>query len=164
MENYVKGVNIDPEISLSELPFNYLPPGVVWMKVRPGSKMTNLIKYALKSMEECRSQVWTGVGPAIGKCISCVEIMKRKIPNLHQITKISYHKCEEYWNPKNNELDPIRIVRNIPVLHVLLSSDSLDSTVPGYQLSQPSQNINFRQVKKITTKRKLRNKRETSTP
>lgn len=92
MENYLKGGNVYHEIDFSELPFNHLPSNLVWMKVRPGSKMTNLIEYAIKSMEENRCQVWTGMGPAIGKAISCVEIMKRKIPNLHQITKISYNK------------------------------------------------------------------------
>lgn len=94
MENYVKGTNADPEIELSDLPFKCLPPNVTWMKVRPGSKMTNLIEFAIKSMDASKTQIWSGIGPAIGKTISCVEIIKRKMPNLHQISKISYHKYE----------------------------------------------------------------------
>ncbi|XP_046651263.1 ribonuclease P protein subunit p25-like protein [Daphnia pulicaria] len=136
MENYVKGTNADPEIELSDLPFKCLPPNVTWMKVRPGSKMTNLIEFALKSMEDNKTQVWSGTGAAIGKTISCVEIMKRKIQNLHQISKISYHKCEEYWNPKSDELDSLRVVRSIPLIHILLSIEPLDSNEPGYQSSQ----------------------------
>jgi ribonuclease P/MRP protein subunit RPP25 len=92
MENYVKGINTDPEIELCDLPFKCLPSNVTWMKVRPGSKMTNLIEFALKSINDGKTQIWSGIGPAIGKTISCVEIVKRKIPNLHQISKISYHK------------------------------------------------------------------------
>jgi len=96
MENYVKGMNTDPEMELSDLPFKSLPPNVTWMKVRPGSKMTNLIEFALKSMEDSKTQIWSGIGPAVGKTISCAEIMKRKIPNLHQISKISYHKYNKF--------------------------------------------------------------------
>jgi hypothetical protein len=54
--------------------------------------MTNLIEFAITSMDATKTQMWSGIGPAIGKTISCVEIVKRKIPNLHQISKISYHK------------------------------------------------------------------------
>jgi ribonuclease P/MRP protein subunit RPP25 len=92
MENYVKGMNTDPDIEWGDLPFKCLPSNLTWMKVRPGSKMTNLIEFAITSMDATKTQMWSGIGPAIGKTISCVEIVKRKIPNLHQISKISYHK------------------------------------------------------------------------
>ena len=92
MENYMKGKNIEPQIELTDLPFKCISPDIVWMKVKPASKMTNYIEFALKSLEEKQIQLWTGIGPAIGKTISCVEILKRRIPNLHQITKVAYHR------------------------------------------------------------------------
>ncbi len=92
MENYIKGKNIEPQIELSDLPFKNIPPNIIWMKVKPASKMTTHIEYALKSLAENQNQLWTGIGPAIGKTISCVEILKRQIPNLHQITKVAYQR------------------------------------------------------------------------
>lgn len=92
MENYDKGNNVEPDIRLCELPFTNLPANIVWMKVKPSSKMNSLIEYALKSIRENETLVWTGFGPAIGKTISCAEILKRRITNLNQITKIGYHK------------------------------------------------------------------------
>nr|CAG4637526.1 EOG090X0KMN [Ceriodaphnia reticulata] len=136
MENYIKGKNIEFQIELSDLPFKNIPPDIVWMKVKPASKMTTHIDYAIKSFEENQIQLWTGIGPAIGKTISCIEIIKRRIPNLHQITKVAYHKCEEHWVPKLDGLDSLKVVRNIPVIHILLSTELLDSNEPGYQHSQ----------------------------
>lgn len=95
--------------------------------------MTNLIGFGLKSLEENKIQLWSGVGPAVGKTISCVEIIKRRFGNLHQISKISYQKCEELWEPKLDGLDSLKVVRNVPVIHILLSSNPLDTTELGYQ-------------------------------
>ena len=92
MEHYFKGKNVEPQIHLCDLPFKNVPPNLIWIKVRPSSKMTSHIEYSKKSFEEQKIQIWTGMGPAISKTISCVEIMKREIPTLHQITKITYHK------------------------------------------------------------------------
>lgn len=92
MENYSKGENIELPLELSDVPIKNLPCNVVWMRVKPASKMTNLIEFALNSFKENKTQLWTGIGPAVGKAISCAEIVKRRSKNLHQITKICYHK------------------------------------------------------------------------
>jgi len=133
MENYSKGANLEKPLELSDVPIKDIPAGIVWMKVKPASKMTNLIGFAMKSLEENRIQLWSGVGPAVGKTISCIEIIKRRFGNLHQISKISYQSCEELWEPKMDGLDSLKVVRNIPVIHILLSCDPLDTTELGYQ-------------------------------
>lgn len=92
MENYSKGENIELPLELGDVPIKNLPSNLVWMRVKPASKMTNLIEFALNSFKENKTQLWTGVGPAVGKAISCAEIVKRRSKSLHQITKISYHK------------------------------------------------------------------------
>lgn len=92
MENYDKGNNVEPEILLCDLPFTNLPANIIWMRVKPSSKMNSLIEYALKSIQANETLLWTGFGPAIGKTISCAEILKRRRKNLNQITKIAYHK------------------------------------------------------------------------
>jgi len=94
MENYTKGSNIEKQLELSDVPIKDLPTDVTWMKVKPGSKMDNLITFALQLLQTGGKtcQLWTGIGPAIGKTISCAEIIKSKCQNLHQLSKICYHQ------------------------------------------------------------------------
>ncbi|PSN56831.1 Ribonuclease P protein subunit p25-like protein, partial [Blattella germanica] len=61
-------------------------------QVGAGSKMRNLLGYAIKAFKEERAIVWSGSGAAIGKAISCAEIMKRHFRQAHQITKICPRK------------------------------------------------------------------------
>jgi len=44
-----------------------------------------------------------------------------------------YHRCEELWIPKLEGLDQLKIVRNIPAIHILLSRKPLDAQEAGYQ-------------------------------
>lgn len=92
MENYSKAENVELPLELSDVPIKNIPSDVVWMQVKPASKMANLIEFALNSLKEKKAQLWTGIGPAVGKTISCAEIVKRRNKNLHQITRIAYHK------------------------------------------------------------------------
>jgi len=133
MENYSKGANLEKPLELCDVPINNIPVGIVWMKVKPASKMINLIEFAVKSLEENGIQLWSGIGPAVGKTVSCVEIIKRRFGNLHQISKINYQKCEELWEPKVDGLDTLKVVRNVPVIHILLSVNPLDMAELGYQ-------------------------------
>ena len=98
MENYSKGANLEKPLELCDVPINNIPVGIVWMKVKPASKMINLIEFAVKSLEENGIQLWSGIGPAVGKTVSCVEIIKRRFGNLHQISKINYQKSVFFLN------------------------------------------------------------------
>lgn len=157
MENYSKGANLEKPLELSDVPIKDIPAGIVWMKVKPASKMTNLVGFALKSLEENKIQLWSGVGPAVGKTISCVEIIKRRFGNLHQISKISYQKCEELWEPKLDGLDSLRVVRNVPVIHILLSCDPLDTAELGYQAPGMCSNLWKETERKSEPSRRPRN-------
>nr|CAD7587674.1 unnamed protein product [Timema genevievae] len=101
-------------------------------QVGAGSKMRSVLGFAMKSFKDERCIVWSGSGPAISKTISCAEIMKRRYKNTHQITKIGYRKVEEFWEPQIEDLDPLVVVREIPIIHILLSKDELNSEEPGY--------------------------------
>ncbi|XP_013783332.1 ribonuclease P protein subunit p25-like protein isoform X3 [Limulus polyphemus] len=83
--------------------------------------------------ENKRHMVIAGVGKAINKSITCAEIMKRKYKSLHQITKIGYKRVEELWKPKTEELDKLKVTREIPAIYILLCKDPLDNNELGYQ-------------------------------
>ncbi|KAM4709044.1 ribonuclease P protein subunit p25-like protein isoform 1-T2 [Discoglossus pictus] len=134
MENYKK---VDVVEKPQEVPFSGLPTDTIEMKVKDGSKIRNLMGFAIGKMENdsVRQIVFSGSGKALSKTITCVEIMKRRVKNLHQITKISYRPIEELWEPIVPEvgLDTLTVKRNTPAIYVLLSKDPLDTAEPGYQ-------------------------------
>ncbi|NXN95697.1 RP25L protein, partial [Rhinopomastus cyanomelas] len=134
MENYKKTKTVEKPCPL---PFTNLPSDVIEMKVKDGSKIRNLITYAINKMEldSVRQIVFTGSGKAASKTITCVEIMKRRLKVLHQSTKLLFKQIEEIWEPIVPEagLDALTVKRNIPTISVLLSKDALDPQEPGYQ-------------------------------
>lgn len=134
MENYQK---VRVEEKPMELPFTSLPPDIIEMKVKDGSKIRNLMGFAIGKMEsESMHQIlFSGTGKALGKTLTCVEIMKRRVKDLHQITKIFYRQTEEIWEPIVPEagLDPLTVKRNCPSICILLSKVPLDTAEPGYQ-------------------------------
>jgi len=107
----------------------------VHMRVSGGSKIKNLLGFAIKKFKEpeIKQLTWNGSGQAVAKAISCAEIMKRKIKDLHQINKVRYHRIEEFWEPKLDDLERLKVNRDIPAITILLSKEELDSTLPGYQ-------------------------------
>lgn len=131
MENYEKGEVIDQ--CPGPPPFKDLKEGFVHMKVQPSSKLRHLLEFAHKAFQDpSKTQmVFTGSGRALERTITCVEIMKRKHKGLHQVNKVCYKKVEEVWLPKSDDLDKLKVVREIPAIHILLSKDPVDATQLG---------------------------------
>ncbi|CAL1535579.1 unnamed protein product [Lymnaea stagnalis] len=130
MENYSKGESrtvYDPPSLTME--------GAVEMKVTNGSKIRNIMGYAMSTFADknIRHLTWNGTENAINKTISCAEIMKRKIKGLHQITQIGFLRVEDFWEPTVEGLDTLKVNTNIPAISILLSKDPLDASDPSYQ-------------------------------
>ncbi|XP_050075323.1 ribonuclease P protein subunit p25-like protein [Anopheles maculipalpis] len=137
MMHYKKGKNVEEELSQDQIPIEVLPEQFLWMHVKGGSAVMNLVEHAKKALEDGthRSVVWSGSDGGVGKTISCAEIIKRHF-ELHQVTRICYRKVEEFWDPQENGLEQIVAKRNIPCVHILTSLDEIDPKVPGYQHSK----------------------------
>ncbi|XP_071803177.1 ribonuclease P protein subunit p25-like protein [Asterias amurensis] len=139
MDHYEKGEIVevhgedDKEKTFSNLGLDL--SNITTMKVKHGSKVRNLLGFAFKVIknENTKYIIFTGSGPAISKTITCVEIVKRKMKTLHQITRIFYNRIDEYWNPKEEGLDRLKVSRDIPTISILLSKESLPSQECGYQ-------------------------------
>ncbi|XP_028836827.1 ribonuclease P protein subunit p25-like protein [Denticeps clupeoides] len=153
MENYSKARTVEQPCAC---PFPDLSNSAPVVRVKDGSKIRNLMRFALSRMEgkaeksgpgdsegagtgaevqPCRQIMFTGAGPSVAKAISCVEILKRRVRGLHQHTRLMYHAVQDVWEPLVPEagLDALTVSRNVPAVWVLLSKDPLDSTQPGYQ-------------------------------
>ncbi|XP_045519553.1 ribonuclease P protein subunit p25-like protein isoform X1 [Pieris brassicae] len=136
MENYSKGKNVEEQMERDKIPITNLPVDFLWMQVKGGSKMTNLLSHASGILEDktTTTVVWSGAGVAISKVISCAEILKRKFSLKYQVTKLTFKSVEEYWEPKLDGLETIVVKRQIPVIHILLSSQEIEDTQQlGYQ-------------------------------
>lgn len=140
MENFRKVKTSEEE---SPLPFPDLPSGVVEMKVKEGSKIRNLMGFAMGRMEleDTRQIVFSGCGRAVTKTVTCVEIMKRKLGGLHQVTKVQYKTLLEVWENKDpqpeGQVEHLTVHKNVPSICILLSKDPLDTHQMGYQPPDP---------------------------
>lgn len=143
MENYKKGKNVEEPFERDKIPISNLPNNFLWMQVRGGSKIRNLLTHAINEFPEVKHVVWTGFGPSVGKCITCAEIMKREFNNsLHQITRLCYRHVEEYWDPLLPELDQLIVKRKLPMIHIYLTTETLNKDELGYQA--PGQKVPLR--------------------
>ncbi|XP_078388325.1 ribonuclease P protein subunit p25-like protein [Cetorhinus maximus] len=134
MENYRKIRRTEVP---SPLPFANLPLDIVEMRVKEGSKIRNLMGFAMGRMQlaETRQIVFSGSGRAVTKTITCVEIMKRRIRGLHQTTKLRYKSLQETWEHREpREGTPnLTLLKNVPSICILLSKEPLDPGEAGYQ-------------------------------
>ncbi|XP_069760632.1 ribonuclease P protein subunit p25-like protein [Narcine bancroftii] len=112
------------------LPFGNLPEDLVEMRVKEGSKIRNLMGFALGRMEQegTRQMVFTGSGRATTKTITCVEIMKRRVAGLHQITRLRYRSPRGLREPPGGDHP-----KDVPAICILLSKEPLDPHESGYQ-------------------------------
>lgn len=88
----MKGENKVVEVELKDTPFAHLPSDIVWIKVRPSSKIKNIVPFALQAIEEHKQILVSGSGAGVSKVLSCVEILKRSLHHVQQTTKVAYEK------------------------------------------------------------------------
>uniref|UniRef100_A0A7N8Y174 DNA/RNA-binding protein Alba-like domain-containing protein n=1 Tax=Mastacembelus armatus TaxID=205130 RepID=A0A7N8Y174_9TELE len=118
----------------SPCPFPGLATGVLEMRVKEGSKIRNLMGFAMARIGAgLRQVVFTGSGRAVTKTITCAEIMKRKVGSLHQLTKLRYKVVKEVWESTEEGTSEMTVHRTVPSISILLSKDPLDPQEPGYQ-------------------------------
>ena len=93
--------------------------------------------------------------------VSCTEIVKRRYrqskPPIYQLTKISYRTFEEHWDPKTEDLEPLKVTREIPQIDVLLkkqTSDGCDNSKINMNNATLDVFLNITPVKNNVNKRK----------
>uniref|UniRef100_A0A3B3RKA2 Ribonuclease P and MRP subunit p25 n=1 Tax=Paramormyrops kingsleyae TaxID=1676925 RepID=A0A3B3RKA2_9TELE len=123
-------------------PFPDLPAGVLEMRVKEGSKIHNLMGFALARVQGeqgtgggVRQLVFVGSGRAVTKTITCAEILKRRVEGLHQLTKVQQKMVHEVWEGSQDGAAKagVTVHRTVPAISILLSKDPLDPQEPGYQ-------------------------------
>ncbi|XP_061678049.1 ribonuclease P protein subunit p25a [Syngnathoides biaculeatus] len=126
-------------------PIPGLATNFLHMRVREGSKIRNLLRFATARMQSegrdgyegsPRQVVFTGSDRGVTKTITCVEILKRKVEGLHQVSKLYYKTVDEVWEGSQHGVSGITVQRTVPAICILLSKDPLNPQEPGYQPPQ----------------------------
>ncbi|XP_077452930.1 ribonuclease P protein subunit p25-like protein [Stigmatopora argus] len=124
-------------------------PGLVadflHMRVKEGSKIRNLLRFATARMHgegkdkhgrPPRQVVFTGSDRGLTKTVTCVEILKRKVEGLHQVSKLYYKTVNEVLDGSQDRAPGRTVQRTVPAICILLSKDPLNPQEPGYQPPQ----------------------------
>ncbi|CAM8939610.1 unnamed protein product [Rhodiola kirilowii] len=81
--------------------------------------------------------VFKAMGRAINKTVTIVELIKRRIVGLHQITSIGSTDITDIWEPLEEGLLPLETTRHVSTITITLSKKELDTSVVGYQTPLP---------------------------
>lgn len=129
----------------SPYPIPGLAADILHMRVKEGSKIRNLLRFATARMQEDaqdgngtsrRQVVFTGSGRGVTKTITCVEILKRRVGGLYQVSKLYHKTVNEIWESPQTGAPSITMQKTVPAICILLSKDPLDAQEPGYQPPQ----------------------------
>lgn len=97
--------------------------------------------YALSAFNkrEMRSIEIRGTGNAIVKALILIELVKRRVGDLHQINNITSTEIVDEFEPTVEGLEKIEQRRRVTCLNCILSKDELDKDNIGYQPPQPKE-------------------------
>jgi DNA-binding protein Alba len=81
------------------------------------------------------------MGRAINKTVMVVELIKRRIGGLHQITSTESIDITDTWEPLEEGLLPLETTRHVSMIAITLSKKALDTLSPGYQPPIPAEEV-----------------------
>ncbi|KAB1203621.1 Ribonuclease P protein subunit p25-like protein [Morella rubra] len=85
--------------------------------------------------------VFKAMGRAINKTVTIVELIKRRIVGLHQITSIGSTDITDTWEPLEEGLLPLETTRHVSMITVTLSKKELNTSSVGYQPPLPAEQV-----------------------
>ena len=108
---------------------------------RIGQYIMYAINLFLKDNED--SVIIKATGNAVVKCVLIAEILRHRIPDLHQINKISSTEVKDTWRPKEEGLDTITTTKTLAVLEIKLTlkPTSQELKDPSYQKPLPADQV-----------------------
>ncbi|KAI3960626.1 hypothetical protein MKX01_003800 [Papaver californicum] len=113
------------------------------IRITTQGRMRSYITYATSLLQEKGSDeiVFKAMGRAINKTIMIVELIKRRIVGLHQITSIGSTDITDTWEPLEEGLLPLETTRHVSMITISLSKKDLDASSIGYQSPLPADQV-----------------------
>lgn len=113
------------------------------IRITTQGRMRSYITYATSLIQEKGSNeiVFKAMGRAINKTVMIVELIKRRIANLHQTTAIGSTDITDTWEPLEEGLLPLETTRHVSMITITLSKLELDKSSVGYQPPLPAEQV-----------------------
>ncbi|XP_078165043.1 uncharacterized protein LOC144559796 [Carex rostrata] len=105
------------------------------IRITAQGPIRNYLNYGTSLLQEkgAKEIVFKAMGQAISKTVPIVEIIKKRIPGLHQDTSISSVSITDVWEPIEEGLVPLEMTRHVSMISISLSPAEVDKNSPGYQ-------------------------------
>ena len=125
----------------------------------------NFLKYAIFLFEKRNLPYvkFKASGSAISPLVNLAEILKKIIPEIHQLNRVYTLKYEQDYEPKEKGLDHVTIVRNVPILEIAFYKVLPENDVTGMYGYQPALTKEIFERVKINVNSLFRKHRTTST-
>ncbi|CAN1163265.1 Ribonuclease P protein subunit p25-like protein [Linum perenne] len=113
------------------------------IRITSQGRMRNYISYAMTLLQEKGADeiVFKAMGRAINKTVTIVELIKRRIVGLHQVTSIGSTDITDTWEPLEEGLLPLETTRHVSMITITLSKKELDTSSVGYQPPLPEDQV-----------------------
>ncbi|KAL8059290.1 hypothetical protein ABFX02_03G076000 [Erythranthe guttata] len=113
------------------------------IRITSQGRMRSYITYAMSLLQEKGSDeiVFKAMGRAINKTVTIVELIKRRIVGLHQITSIQSTDITDTWEPLEEGLQTLETTRKVSMVTITLSKKDLDTANIGYQPPIPADQV-----------------------
>ncbi|GMP44618.1 hypothetical protein CsSME_00013476 [Camellia sinensis var. sinensis] len=113
------------------------------IRITSQGRMRSYISYAMSLLQEKGSTevVFKAMGRAINKTVTIVELIKRRIVGLHQITSIGSTDITDTWEPLEEGLLPLETTRHVSMITISLSKEELNTSSVGYQSPLPADQV-----------------------
>lgn len=113
------------------------------IRITSQGRMRSYITYAMNLLQEKGSDeiVFKAMGRAISKTVTIVELIKRRIVGLHQITSIGSTDITDTWEPLEEGLLPLETTRHVSMITITLSKEQLNTASVGYQPPLPADQV-----------------------
>ncbi|MBA0617752.1 hypothetical protein Godav_027174 [Gossypium davidsonii] len=121
------------------------------IRITSQGAIRNYINYAIALLQDkhVKEIVLKAMGQAISKTVAIAEILKKRIPRLHQDTSISSVSITDVWEPIEEGLVPVEMTRHVSMISITLSTRELNKNSVGYQAphyaEQPKPQYHYQQ-------------------
>lgn len=105
------------------------------IRITTAGTLGKYVGYAIALLEQKGASdiILKGMGRAISKTVTIAEMIKRRLPELHQNTETSSADINTIWEPLEEGLSTLETTRHVSTIAITLSRTQLNTSSAGYQ-------------------------------
>eukprot|EP01067_Filipodium_phascolosomae_P008628 Filipodium_phascolosomae@DN7403_c0_g1_i1.p1 len=108
------------------------------IRVSSAGRIAAYISYAFRLFEQDKQEITvTATGNAIPRAVVVVELLKRRIPGLHQFTTTGCREITDRYEPIEQGLDEVTTVRQVAFMELKLTKNADPEMIANHTGYQP---------------------------